>query len=187
MKFVVHTAETAPVSARQDLKAAKRIFGFVPNLLAVLAEAPIALRAYMNLTELLGEASLSPIEQQVMMLASSYEHCCEYCMAAHSTVATMAGMPEPVLAALRSGSILPESRLEALRSFVVEVVRSRGRVSNKRIEVFLAAGYTRENVLEVVFAVTMKTLSNYANHMAETPVDPQFLPQAWSGTQTQTA
>lgn len=38
MKFVVHTAETAPVSARQDLKAAERICGFVPNLLAVLAE-----------------------------------------------------------------------------------------------------------------------------------------------------
>jgi alkylhydroperoxidase family enzyme len=60
-------------------------------------------------------------------------------------------------------------------------------VSDRRIEVFLASGYTRENVLEVVFAVTMKTLSNYANHMAETPVDRQFLPQAWSGTQTQTA
>ena len=70
---------------------------------------------------------------------------------------------------------------------MVEVVRSRGRVSNQRIEVFLAAGYTRENVLEVVFAVTMKTLSNYANHLAETPVDPQFLPRAWIGTQTQTA
>jgi hypothetical protein len=34
----------------------------VPNLLAVLAEAPVALRAYINLTELLGDASLSPIK-----------------------------------------------------------------------------------------------------------------------------
>ena len=185
MKFVVHTAETAPVQAREDLRAAERIFGFIPNLLAVLAEAPIALKAYMNLTELLGNASLSPVEQQAMMLAASYENSCGYCMAAHSTAASMAGIPKPVLTALRSGSALADSKLEALRSFVVEVVRSRGRVSDRRIEEFLAAGYTRQNVLEVVFAVAMKTLSNYANHMAETPMDTQFLRQAWSSTQSQ--
>lgn len=61
MKFVV---PTATASARQDLTAAGRILGFVPNLLAVLAEAPIALRAYINLTELLGDGSLSPIVQR---------------------------------------------------------------------------------------------------------------------------
>jgi AhpD family alkylhydroperoxidase len=101
MKFVV---PTAAASARQDLTAAGRILGFVPNLLAVLAEAPIALRAYINLTELLGDPSLSPIEQQVTMLASSYEHCCGYCIAVHSTVATMAGMPEPGPVTLRRGN-----------------------------------------------------------------------------------
>jgi uncharacterized peroxidase-related enzyme len=181
MKFVVHTSETAPVSARGDLKAAEETFGFVPNLLGVLAEAPIALKAYMNLTELLGNAGLSPVEQQVMMLAASYENSCGYCMAAHSTSAEMAGVPKAVLAALRCGSALPESKLEALRSFVVDVVRSRGRVPDKRIEEFLAAGYTRQSVLEVVFAVAMKTLSNYANHITETPIDAAFRQQVWPG------
>jgi alkylhydroperoxidase family enzyme len=68
---------------------------------------------------------------------------------------------------------------------VVDVVRSRGRVSDHRIEEFLKAGYSHQNVLEVVFAVAMKTLSNYANHMAETPVDKQFLLQAWNSTPSQ--
>ena len=95
-------------------------------------------------------------------------------------------MPATVLTALRSGGNLPDPKLEALRSFVVDVVRSRGRVSDKRIEEFLSAGYSRQNVLEVVFAVAMKTLSNYVNHMAETPVDAQFMPQAW-GLQLQSS
>ena len=182
MTFVVHTTESAPAAAREHLKAAERAFGFLPNLLGVMAEAPIALKAYLDFTELLGKASLSPVEQQVMMLAASYENGCEYCMAAHSTVAGMVRMPEPVLAALRSGNTLPDSKLEALRSFVIEVVSSRGRISDKRIEEFLGAGYTRQNVLEVVFAVAMKTLSNYTNHMTETPVDAAFLPLVWQGT-----
>src|SRR5260370_36758281 len=66
MKFVVHTTQTAPEASREDLKAAERVFGFLPNLLGVLAEAPIALRAYMDLTDLLERASLSPVEQQVI-------------------------------------------------------------------------------------------------------------------------
>ena len=187
MKFTVHTTKTAPEASREDLKTAERVFGFLPNLLGVLAEAPIALRAYMDLTDLLERASLSPVEQQVMMLAASRENGCDYCMAAHSTVAGMVGMSKAVLTALRSGNILPDTKLEALRSFVVDVVRSRGRVSDHRIEECLKAGYSRQNVLEVVFAVAMKTLSNYANHMAETPVDTQFLSQAWETTHSSSA
>ena len=53
MKFVVHTTQTAPEASSEDLKAAELVFGFLPNLLGVLAEAPIALRAYMDLTDLL--------------------------------------------------------------------------------------------------------------------------------------
>lgn len=181
MKFTVYTAQTAPVAAMEHLRAAERAFGFVPNLLGVLAEAPIALRAYMDLTELLGKSSLSPVQQQIMMLAASYENGCGYCMAAHGTVAGRIGMPATVLEALRGGSTIPDSKLEALRSFVVEVVRSRGRVSDRRIDEFLRAGYTHENVLEAVFAVAMKTLSNYTNHITETPVDSEFAEQIWPG------
>lgn len=184
MKFVVHSTETAPEGSREDLRAAERVFGFLSNLLGVLAEAPIALRAYMDLTDLLETASLSPVEQQVMMLAGSHENGCEYCLAAHSTVADVVGMPKSVLKALRSGMTLPDVKLEALRCFVIDVVRFRGRVSDRRIEEFLDAGYSRQNVLEVVFAVAMKTLSNYANHIAETPVDKQFLSQLWVGAQS---
>jgi alkylhydroperoxidase family enzyme len=90
----------------------------VPNLLGVIAEAPIALTAYIDLTDLLGKASLNAIEQQVMMLAASYANACGYCMAADSTAARMIAMPAPVLTALRSRAIFPtpNSRQRALRS-----------------------------------------------------------------------
>jgi hypothetical protein len=51
MKFVVHTKETAPPAAREDLETAEKLFGFIPNLFGVLAEAPIALEAYIILTK----------------------------------------------------------------------------------------------------------------------------------------
>lgn len=158
---------------------AQKSMGFVPNLLGVLAEAPIALRAYMELTDLLGKSSFTPIEQQVMMIAGSHTNGCGYCVAAHSTVGTMVKMPPAVLEALRTGGLVADTKLEALRSFTSEIVNKRGRVSDQRIQQFLDAGYTRQNVLEVVFATAMKTLSNYTNHLAETPIDAAFAAQAW--------
>jgi alkylhydroperoxidase family enzyme len=91
-----HTGNRLAAS-RRGSESAERAFGFVPNLLGVLAEAPIALKGYIDLTELLGKSSLNAVEQQVMMLAVSYENSCGYCMAAHSTVAGMIAMPENIL------------------------------------------------------------------------------------------
>ena len=90
-------------------------FGFVPNLLGVTAEAPIALSAYIDLTGLLGEASLNAVEQQVMVLTANYANACGYCMAAHSTAARMIAMPA-VLTVLRSRAIFPTPNSEAVRS-----------------------------------------------------------------------
>ena len=117
----------------------------MPNLLVVIAGAPIALTAYIDLTDLLGKASLNAVEQQVMMLAASYANACGYCMAAHSTAARMIAMPAPVLTALRSRQS-SQAQIRGSALFVVEVIRSRGRVSDKRIEECLSSGYSRQSI-----------------------------------------
>ena len=35
-------------------------------------------------------------------------------------------------------------------------------------------------MLDVVTGVTLKTMSNYTNHIAETELDDSFAPMAWS-------
>ena len=39
----------------------------------------------------------------------------------------------------------------------------------------------KTTILEVLVGVTMKTLSNYTNHIVDTPLDEQFAAFAWSG------
>ena len=46
MKFVVHTTDTADATATEDLETAAETFRFVPNLLGVLTQVPIAPRAH---------------------------------------------------------------------------------------------------------------------------------------------
>ncbi|AIG05026.1 alkylhydroperoxidase [Pseudomonas fluorescens] len=179
--FPQHTPESAPEAARDKLQAGKKRFGFVPNLYAHLAEAPPALDAYFDLSNQFDKTSFSLIERQVVMLAASAENGCEFCVAAHSMMARkMAKAPDAVVDALRARGTLPDPKLQALAAFTRTMVQERGWVVGAPLEAFLAAGYTPRQALEVVLGVTMKTLSNYANHLTGTTTNPEFASEAWT-------
>ncbi|MGB6221072.1 carboxymuconolactone decarboxylase family protein [Haloferula sp.] len=179
MKLDLQTIESAPESSRPLLEGAKASFGFVPNLLGTLANAPAALEGYLAVAGAFGKSSFSATEQEVVTIAVSAENGCRYCVAGHTTIGQMKEVDPAVLESLRDGSLLSDPKLEALREFALAVVRDRGWVSEEQQQAFFEAGYTPAQALEVVLGVTMKTLSNYTNHLAETPLDPVFAANEW--------
>lgn len=179
--FRVHTPETAPDASKPILHEAQENYGMIPNLYGVLAEEPAAVQAYAALNAALADSGLSPAEQQVAILATSIENGCSYCVAAHSSIVKMQELfDDATLEALRAEEPLPDDRLEALRAFTVEMVRERGWVDQGTLQTFLDAGYEPRHVLAVVTVVALKTLSNYTNHVADTPLDEAFAGQRWS-------
>jgi uncharacterized peroxidase-related enzyme len=178
--FPVHTAESAPEASRPHLDAARRKFGMVPNLIGVLATSPVAVGSYLTVTAEFEGSSLSPVEQQVVIIAASAENRCEYCVSVHSAVAGMVKMPAEALEALRAGRDPEDLRLGALARFTRHLVEERGWVDDAELEAFLAAGFGEQQVLEVVTAVALKTISNYTNHIAGTPLDDAFASQRWT-------
>ncbi len=178
--FNVHTIDSAPEGSQPTLAQAQKAMGFVPNLYGVFAESPAALKAYAAIGGFFDSTSFTPTERQVVLMTTIFENECDYCMAAHSTIAGMQRVPEAVVAALREGRPLPDPKLEALSVFTRKVVVERGWVPDADVESFLAAGYTRAQVLEVILGVGMKILSNYTNHLATTPVDHAFAAQTWA-------
>lgn len=180
MSYPVLTLETAPKGAKDALKSAQDKFGFVPNLIGVLANAPVLPKAYLTLAGIFDETSFSPAERQVVLLAASYENDCEYCVAAHTAIAGLSKVPSPVIEAVRQGQRVPDAKLEALRRFTLALVATRGRPSQPDLDAFFRAGYGEAQVLEVILGVAVKTLANYANHLAETPLDEAFQKLAWT-------
>lgn len=180
-EFTVFDEINAPAESKAILKSVKAKYGFVPNLIGELALSPVALEAYTSMSRIMEQSSLTPVEQQVVLLTASFENNCSYCVSAHSTIALGVGLNRDMLIAIREGrEILDDPRLEALRLFTSAVVRERGLVERQSLEGFLQAGFTKTNVLEIITSVAMKTLSNYTNHIAETELDPAFEAMAWS-------
>jgi alkylhydroperoxidase family enzyme len=160
----------------------QRVRGQVPNLHAALAASEPALRAYMALGEQLAKTQLTTLERQVVMMEANHHNGAPYCMAGHSAIAHALGMPPQWVQALRDGVALPDARAQALRDFSRAVLSQRGAVSDAELAAFEAAGYGREHALEVVLAITLKTLSNFTSRMGALPNDVGLQPWAWSDT-----
>ena len=125
-ELTVHTPESAPEGSRAILEGAQRAMGFVPNLYGVFAGAPAALTGYTGLGQAFEQSSFSATERQVVLLAASAENGCEYCMAAHSTLAAMQQVAPDVVEALRDLEPLTDPKLEALRTFTLRWSRTAG-------------------------------------------------------------
>jgi AhpD family alkylhydroperoxidase len=114
-------------------------------------------------------------EQEVVFLALSKSNGCDYCVAAHSTLAAkFSGVPAEILSAIRSDTDIPDKKIAALYAMAVELNDNRGRPSPIVVEDFLSAGYSEKDIMAIILALSVKILSNYSNHLFDTDVDEAF-------------
>lgn len=164
------------------LSKAQSKMGFLPNMYRNMANAPGLLETYMaGYDAFRNDSGLSPAEQETVLLSISRTNGCDYCVAAHSMLADMSKVPTEVTDALRDGRTLPDARLDALATFTTAMVESRGLPTAADLDAFLAAGFTEVDVLQVLLAISVKTISNYTNHLFHTEVDTAFAGRVWQG------
>lgn len=180
--FALLTRDSAPAAAKPLLDNAIAAYGAIPNLFAIMARSPALLSAYQSMDAAFATSSFTPIERQIILLTVSRLNGCRYCVAAHSTVAKMAGMPAEWLQALRAGATLPDAKAEALRRLAAVMVDKRGWASAADLAAFFAAGFDARAALDLVLGIGLKTLSNYVNHIAQTPLDAMFAAERWDQT-----
>ena len=182
----VHTIETAPEGSKAALEGAKKAYGFLPNLTATFAESPAMVEAYGVLAGHFEKTDLAPVERQIVLMTNNRLNGCTYCMAAHSTIAQMQKVPAEVITALRDGTEIADPKLQALHSFTAKMNEARGNLSQADVDEFLAAGYTEANILDVILGTGLKTMSNYTNHISNTPLDAPFQANAWTAPNIET-
>jgi uncharacterized peroxidase-related enzyme len=170
------TEATVPEAARPLLAEARAVFGFVPNLAIAMALEPAALEAYFHGLEAFGKTSLSPVEQQIVLMAVSRANHADYSLAIHAALAAKLGVSPDVVTAVGTGGSIADPRISALRRFSEQLTVGRGDIAAAEVEAFLAAGYDRTAIIAVAFGVAVKTFANALALVAGTPVDETFAP-----------
>jgi uncharacterized peroxidase-related enzyme len=176
------TIETADAISRVTLEAAQKGMGMIPNMYGGMANNPALLDAYSHAYKSFREnAGFTSQEQEIIFLSVAFENECDYCMAAHSFVADMMSkVPVEVTEAIRSNTEIRDAKYRALSQFSRIMTAKRGNPTQEEIDDFLDAGYTENHILGVITGIGVKTMSNYFNHVFDTPVDAAFSGRAWS-------
>jgi uncharacterized peroxidase-related enzyme len=179
------TLEKATEPAKSMLENAQKQTGFIPNMYANMANSPGLFDTYLSgYKHFRQDSGFTSAEQEVVLLSISLENACTYCMAAHSMIAEkVSKTPQSAIDALRTGKPIPDSKLQTLSQFTRVMVSSRGMPSQKAVDAFKQAGYSERQVLEIILAIAVKTISNYTNHVFDTSVDERFAGYAWNPNQ----
>jgi alkylhydroperoxidase family enzyme len=174
-----HTIESAPEGSKSQLEESVKGLGMLPGLHAVLASAPGTLEAYKTLHDLFANSSFNDEELTVVWQTINVEHACHYCVPAHTGIAHMMKVDPTLTEALRNSEAMPNEKLQVLHDMTLKIVRNRGHVSQEDLNTFYAVGYGEQQILEIILGLAQKTISNYTNHIANTPVDAPFQKFAW--------
>lgn len=166
-----------PVPARDDVSPANQaIFdslakqlGFVPNLYATLAHSETALGSYLALQS--ARSSITGKAREVVNLVVSEVNACAYCLAAHTAIGRMHGFTDAQILEIRGGRASFDARLDALARLVRGIALGRGHAEPALVTAFLAAGWTRGNLVDVVVTIGDKTVTNYLHGVTQVPVD----------------
>jgi len=173
--FTTHTIESAPEGSKAILENLQKQLGFIPNILAILADSPATLDTYLHgIKQLHNNSAFSPREFNALYLAISSDNKCGYCTKAHVPGAIKGGLTTQEIADILDSKPLADQKLNTLVDFGHKIVVNRGFVEQQDIDTLLNAGFTNQHVIEVILIASLKTITNYTNHVAHTELDEQF-------------
>lgn len=176
--FNKHDETTAPEGSAPTLAMIKERYGFVPNLAAFVAESPATLAAILKLSEAFDQSSLSPQEQQVVLLTVSTLNGCSYCKTVHTALGKQQEIDDTTVKQIIALEPLKDKKLNALRNFTQLLVEEKGWLGEEKVQSLLDEGYNRAQVFEVIMGVALKTMTNYSNHLAGAEPNAEFITMA---------
>ncbi|BAW05208.1 carboxymuconolactone decarboxylase family protein [Nocardia seriolae] len=157
-----------PVEHAPLLDEVRKRMGRVPNMTKVMANAPVVLEGYLGLSGALKKGTLPVGTAERIALTVGAANDCGYCVAAHTfTGKRVAKLGDAEVEAAKLGTSADPKEAAAV-AFARELTESRGKADPAAA---LAAGWTQEQVLEIVALVALQTLTNYVNKVGETEND----------------
>ena len=167
--FKVPAWEEVSANNQEIFDTLKKGLGMVPNLYAVMALSDTALGNYLAFQN--AKTGFSNKEKQAVNLVVSQVNECLYCQSAHTLLGKLNGLTEEQTIELRKGHAAFDQKLHALVVLAKEITANKGFASAESIDAFIEAGYTKGQVIELVFLVAEKTAMNYVHAITKVDID----------------
>jgi alkylhydroperoxidase family enzyme len=178
--FPVHTVESAPDRSKPALRQLQSAFGMIPNIVGVMATSPVLINSLVGLFGNVHGGSFTEAQVQVVLLTDAVTNASTWAVAFHSTLALKEGIDAADVQAIRDGRLPKNSKFAALSALAKTMIEKRGRLDDQDVERFLAAGFDKDHLLEVIAAVAASTITNYTGSITKPPLEVPFQAHAWA-------
>jgi len=179
--FPIHTLESAPEGSQPALRQLQSAFGMIPNLIGAMATSPVLIDGLVGLFSKVHGGSFSEAQVQVVLLTDAVTNGSTWAIAFHTTLALKEGIDPADVQAIREGRLPKDNKFAALSGLAKTMIEKRGRLDDQDLNRFLAAGFGKNHLLEVIAAVAASTITNYTASITRPPVDAPFEQHAWRG------
>jgi uncharacterized peroxidase-related enzyme len=154
----------------QMLAGIQQAIGMTPNIHKLMGHSQHVLEGYLAFSGALAKGSLSAQDREQIALAVAGFDRCIYCASAHSLLGKKAGLSEQETKNnLKGFSETP--RTASLIKFCLFVLENKGNVSDQEMMAIRTAGFSDEQIVEIVGNIAINLFTNYFNHVAGTEVD----------------
>ena len=178
--FPIHTIGTAPEPSKAALRQLQSAFGMIPNIAGAIATSPVLIKSLVGLFGNVHGGSFTEAEVQVILLTDAVTNASQWAVAFHSALALKEGIDPADVEAIRKGHLPRDDKFAALSALAKTMIEKRGRLADDDLDRFLAAGFSKENALEVIAAVAASTITNYTGSITKPPLEESFRAHAWA-------
>ncbi len=167
-RFPLAPVESLPDDLREYVENVAERTGFMPNVFLTLVHRPDELRAFIGMHDALmmkDTPALSKADREMIVVATSAENDCVYCVVAHGAVLRIR-RKDPLIAdqvATNYRKADLTSRERAMLDFAVKVATDSASVSNADFERLSGEGFTEEDIWDIG---SIAALFAYSNRMA---------------------
>ncbi|MGV7030857.1 carboxymuconolactone decarboxylase family protein [Methylobacterium symbioticum] len=177
-RFPIQTVDSAPEASRQAVEALRTAFGFLPNVAGTMATSPVLIGSLIALFGKVHGGSFTEAQIQVLLLTNAVTNGSNWAVAFHSALALEQGIDLSDVSAVRSGTVPSEPKLTAVSRLARTLIEKRGKLTQEDSDAFLDAGFTPEQLLEVIAVTAASTITNYTANVTNPPLESRFSVQA---------
>jgi alkylhydroperoxidase family enzyme len=179
--FLIHTLQSAPERSQPALNQSQSAFGMIPNIAGAIATSPVLINGLVGLFGNVHGGSFTEAQLQIILLTYAVTNGSPWAVAFHTALALKEGIDPADVEAIREGRLPKDAKFAALSGLAKTMIEKRGRLDGDDIDRFLAAGFGKDHLLEVIAAVAASTITNYTGSIAKPPLEAPFQEHAWKG------
>jgi alkylhydroperoxidase family enzyme len=179
--YPVQTIASAPEGSKPALEQLKKAFGVVPNIVGAIANSPKLINSLVGLFGQVHSPGLTEAENQIVLLTDAVTNSSTYAVAFHTALALQQGISSEETTAIRERRLPADKRFAALSALAKALIEKRGHLTEPDLASFNAAGFTKEQVLEIIAIVAASTITNYTGTIANPPLEDAIRQHAWRG------